>query len=131
MSGLSIELSMLMWSTILFIVHIAIAALGADATLGLGWAVGNRETQIEPPAWVARARRAQANMAENLLPFALLILVAHLSGSAGYWSALGAQLFLGARIVYLVLYLFGVKVVRTIAYFVAVAGILMVIAQLF
>ena len=131
MNELPIELTMLLWSTVLFVIHVAIAAVGADAKNGLGWAFGNRDTQPELPAWVERSRRAQANMAENLLPFACFVILVQLSGNAGDLSALGAQLFLVARIAYLPLYLFGVKVVRSLAYMVGLVGMIMVAVQLF
>jgi uncharacterized MAPEG superfamily protein len=131
MNELSIELTMLLWSTVLFVLHVGVAAVGADASNGIGWAFGNRDTQPELPTWVDRSRRAQANMAENLLPFACFVIIVHLSGDANQWSALGAQLFLVARLAYLPLYLFGVKVVRSLAYMVGLVGMLMVAVQLF
>ena len=131
MNELSIELTMLLWSTLLFVLHVAIAAVGTDANTGLGWAFGNRDTQPALPAWVDRSRRAQANMAENLLPFACFVILVQLAGKAGDLSALGAQLFLVARIAYLPLYLFGVKVVRSLAYTVGLVGMIMVAVQLF
>ena len=131
MNELSIELTMLLWSTVLFVLHVAIAAVGTDANNGLSWAFGNRDTQPELPAWVERSRRAQANMAENLLPFACFVILVQLAGNAGDLSALGAQLFLVARIAYLPLYLFGVKVVRSLAYTMGLVGMIMVAVQLF
>jgi len=80
MNELTIELNVLFWSAILYLLHILVAAVGADANNGIAWALGNHDTQPELPEWVNRARRAQANLAENLLPFACLILVAHQSG---------------------------------------------------
>jgi uncharacterized MAPEG superfamily protein len=130
MNELSVELTMLLWSAVLFVLHVGIAAVGADAKNGIGWAFGNRDTQPELPAWVDRSRRAQTNMAENLLPFACFVVIVQLSGNTGYWSELGAQLFLYARIAYLPLYLFGVQVVRSLAYLVGLVGMIMVAAQL-
>ena len=129
MNELTIELNVLLWSTILYLAHILVAAVGADASNGIAWAVGNRETQPELPQWVSRARRAQANLAENLLPFACLVLVAHESGNVGYWSALGAQIFLASRIAFWFFYLAGVNVFRTLAYLCGVVGIGMVAFQ--
>ena len=131
MNELTIELNMLLWSAILYLLHILVAAVGADANNGISWAVGNHDTQPELPEWVNRARRAQANMAENLLPFACLILVAHASGNLGYWSALGAQLFLVSRIAFWLFYLAGIKIIRTIVYLFGVVGMGMVAYQMF
>jgi len=131
MNEMSIELTMLFWSAILYLAHILVAAVGADANNGIAWAVGNHDTQPDLPEWVNRARRAQANLAENLLPFACLILVADVSGNVGYWSALGAQIFLVSRIAFWICYLFGIKVVRTIVYLAGVVGMGMVAFQIF
>jgi uncharacterized MAPEG superfamily protein len=131
MNELSIELNVLLWSTILYLLHILVAAVGADANNGIAWAVGNHDTQPELPEWVNRARRAQANMAENLLPFACLILIAHESGNLGHWSALGAQIFLVSRIAFWFSYLAGVKVFRTLVYLSGVVGMGMVAFQIF
>jgi uncharacterized MAPEG superfamily protein len=131
MNELSIELTILLWSSLLYLFHILVAAVGADAHNGIAWAVGNHDTQPELPEWVNRARRAQANMAENLLPFACLILIASASGNAGYWSALGAQIFLVSRIAFLLCYLAGLKVIRTLVYLAGVVGMGMVAFQIF
>ncbi|NCF61881.1 MAG: MAPEG family protein [Gammaproteobacteria bacterium] len=131
MNELAIELNILLWSTILYLLHILVAAVGADANNGIAWAVGNHDTQPELPGWVNRARRAQANMAENLLPFACLVLIAHVSGNVGFWSALGAQIFLVSRIAFWLLYLAGVKIIRTIVYLIGVVGMGMVAFQIF
>ena len=37
-----------------------------------------------PEGWIGRAKRAHLNMIENLLPFAALVLVAHVTGAARY-----------------------------------------------
>ena len=131
MNELSIELTMLLWSALLFVVHVGIAAVGADTSNGMGWAFGNRDTQPELPAWVERSRRAQANMAENLLPFACFAIIVHLTGNSNQWTALGAQIFLAARVAYLPLYLFGVTFLRSIAYSVGLAGMVMMASSLF
>ena len=131
MNELSIELNVLLWSAVLYLLHILVAAVGADANNGIAWALGNHDTQPELPEWVNRARRAQANMAENLLPFACLILIAHESGNVGHWSALGAQIFLVSRIAFWFCYLAGVKVLRTLVYLAGVVGMFMVAFQIF
>ena len=55
---------------------------------GTAWAFGNRDTSLEVPAWTARAVRAHANLVENLGPFAVLVLVAHVAMASGAMTAL-------------------------------------------
>jgi len=97
---------------------------------GQAWGLGNRDTPFAVPAWIERTRRAHNNMVENLAPFAVLILVAHVTGKANATTALGAQIFFAARIAHTAVYVAGVPVVRTLVFFVATAGELMILAQL-
>jgi uncharacterized MAPEG superfamily protein len=96
----------------------------------LKWAAGNRDTPLEMAPWVNRAHRTAQNMKENLPLFAILVLIAHVSGSANETSALGAEIFLGARLVHAGIYIAGVPYVRTLVWTVSVAG-MMIIASTF
>ncbi len=75
---------------------------------GVVWAFGNRDTALEFPAWAARVQRAHANMAENLAPFAILVMVAHASGLANEQTALGATIFFWARAAHFLVYTAGI-----------------------
>ena len=68
-------------------------------------------------------------MAENLLPFACLVLVAYNSGRAGELSALGAQVFFLSRLAYALLYIGGVTYLRSLAYFGGLTGMGMIFVQ--
>lgn len=124
------DLWMLAGSAALAWLLILTAAAPNLLTAGLTWAAGNRDEQPESPAWVARAGRAHANLQENLIIFAALVLVVHVSGSANDASALGATIFFVARCAHAVIYLLGVPWVRTVAWAVSVAGMFIVGAQL-
>ena len=64
----------------------------------LGDILGNRAARLPAlPPWAERARRAQANMLENLPHFAALVLVAHAAGLSNAQTALGATIFFWAR----------------------------------
>ncbi len=129
MTDLSMELAMLLWATVLYVAQILVAALAADIQNGLAWGIGNREVIPDVAGWGGRAKRAHANMAENLLPFACLVLVAYSSGRAGELSALGAQVFLLSRLAYAVLYIGGVTYLRSLAYFGGLIGMGMIFVQ--
>src|SRR5262249_19906570 len=60
---------------------------------GVAWGLGNREGDFRFPAWAGRAERAHRNLVENLAPFAILVLVAQVTGRANASTALGAELF--------------------------------------
>jgi len=126
------DLWMLVWSALLC-VAIPFVYVGGIAAVpgGLVWGLGNRDTPLELPVWVARARRAHANMVENLAPFAVLVLTAHVVGAANATTALGATLFFWGRVGHAVVYCLGIPYLRTLMFAVAVIGEVMILTQLF
>ncbi len=98
---------------------------------GLEWGIGNRAEPLKLPEWAARAKRAHLNLVENLAPFAILVLVAQASGKANGWTALGAQIFFWGRVAHLAVYTAGITGVRTAVFFVATAGEVLILIQLF
>ncbi len=125
------DLWLLTWSAVLCFAQVSIAASGGTLKMGLPAAAGNREDVAELTGWEARSGRAHRNMLENLLLFAVLILVAHVTGKANEMTALGAQIFFWARVVYAGLYLAGVPWARTVVWVVSVVGMVIVFSQLF
>ena len=125
----SMELTMLLWASVLYIAQIAVAAVVADVQNGVAWGLGNRDVIPVVPGWGGRAQRAHVNMSENLLPFACLVLIAYSSGRVGELSALGAQLFLVSRLAYALLYMGGVKVLRSLAYLGGLLGMALIFVQ--
>jgi uncharacterized MAPEG superfamily protein len=98
---------------------------------GMEWGLGNRDAPIKAPAWADRAFRAHANLTENLAPFAILVLAAHVTGKANAMTALGATIFFLGRVAHVVVYTAGIVGLRTAVFFVAVVGELLILAQLF
>lgn len=98
---------------------------------GLKWGVGNRDQVPERPAWIQRSERALNNMQENLIIFAALVLVVHVAGKASPTSALGAEIFFGARLAHAVIYIAGIPVLRTISWTISLVGMGMLVAALF
>ncbi|MEA3065391.1 MAG: hypothetical protein QOJ27_1843 [Sphingomonadales bacterium] len=125
------DLQMLVWSAALLLVQMVVAAAGAHGQLGLPALAGNREDLPPVTGWAGRARRAHLNMLENLVVFAIVVLVAHAAGKANAMTALGAALFFWARLAYAVLYVAGVPWLRTAAWAVSLAGMIMIFSQLF
>ena len=73
------DLQMLLWSAALFLAQMAVAAIGAQGQVGLPALAGNREALPAITGWAGRARRAHANMLENLVVFAIVVLIAHVA----------------------------------------------------
>ena len=77
-----------------------------------------------------RTKRAQYNFIESMCMFAPLVLVAAVTDSFSSTTALGAALFFWGRVVFAPTYWFGVPWVRTLAWFVSIVGILMILWEL-
>lgn len=92
-------------------------------------AVGNREVTPPLPRWAERGIRAHRNMLENFPHFAALVIVAHLTGATNSQTALGATIFFWARMLHAALYIAGVPWLRTAAFFAALGGEAVILAQ--
>ena len=127
---MSIELQLLVWSAVLALAQMLAAAIAANSQVGLPTLAGNRENMPALRGWALRAQRAHLNMLENLVIFAILILVADAAGQTNETTVLGAQLFFWGRLAYAIVYLIGIPWVRTAVWAVSLAGMLLVLLQL-
>ena len=124
------ELMLLVWAAVLTLVQAVVAVQGALMQVGLPTLAGNREGMPEIRGWGGRAARAHRNMLENLVLFAVLVLAAVVAGKTNDTTLLGAQIFLYARIAYVLVYLAGLPWIRTAVWGVSVVGLAMIFAQL-
>jgi len=97
---------------------------------GLAWGFSNRDHDEHFAPWVERADRAHANLQENLIIFASLVVVVHLTGHANGTSATGAVIFFAARVAHAIIYVAGVPMVRTLVWAVSIVGMFMVASTL-
>ena len=125
---MTIELAILAWSCILAIFHILIAVRFKTRQYGSKWNMGARDEELPPPRpIVGRLARAQANFFETFPIAASAILIVSIASVEDRWTAIGAMLWLGARIVYLPLYAFGVPKLRTLIFLISLVGIAMIL----
>jgi uncharacterized MAPEG superfamily protein len=127
---LSLDLTLLVWSVALCVVQMLVAASAKAPLAGLAALAGNRDNMPTATGFAGRAGRAHLNMLENLVLFAALVLVAHVTGRANEMTALGAQLFFWARLAYAIVYLIGIPWLRTGIWLVSMAGLLVIFLQL-
>lgn len=126
------EIQVLGLSVILLLVQIILQAQTAIPELGLDYAAGPRDEPRPVKSTTAgRARRALANLLESYPAFVALALALAVSGKAGGLGATGAWIWLAARIVYVPLYLAGISMVRTVAWGVALLGLVLMLVRLF
>lgn len=123
------ELSLLVWAVVLTFVLVLIAVQGAMMQVGFPTLASNREGFPELKGWAGRAQRAHRNLLENLILFAALVIVAVLTNKTNSTTLLGAQLFFWARIVHAAVYIAGIPYVRTLTWFVSIAGLILIFLQ--
>jgi len=127
---MTIELKLLVWSAALALVQMLVALLAAIIQVGFVPLLGNRENLPALEGWAGRAQRAQRNMLENLVVFAVLVLVAHVAGKTNAATAFGAQLFFWGRVAYAPVYVIGIPWLRTGLWAVSFIGMLQILQQL-
>ena len=125
----SIELQMLYCAIALGLLQM-IASVGANvAGRGLPYGVGPRDEPPRPLGAVAsRLERAYRNFLETFPFVAAAVLIGHALGRSGAMSALGAQLYLWARVLYVPAYVIAIPFTRTICWGLSIVGILLVMA---
>lgn len=126
------ELCMLVAGAVLGLVQIALAASGSVAQRGLSWAAGARDGDAKLLTGVAgRLDRARANFLETFPLFAAAVLAAFAMQRLDGTTALGAQLYFWARLVYVPVYAAGIPYLRTLVWAVSIAGIVLVLTAMF
>lgn len=126
------ELCMLMWSVVLGLAQVALAAVFTIGQRGLGWTASARD-EIKPPLTGigGRLQRASANFLETFPFFVAVVLAAHLLQRHDNMTALGAQLYFWARLAYVPVYAAGIPYLRTLVWAASIVGIVLVLAALF
>ncbi len=127
---MSVELTMLVYSTALFLLIILVQAGLAIAQNGLLTQAGNRDSLPEPTVLRQRLLRLTANMQENLIMFAIVVLAAQAVGVSNSTTAMAASLFFYARVAHAIVYAFGWPVIRPLFYFIGLYGIVAIGLQL-
>lgn len=124
----STEIQMLCWAAVLGLLQLIIATALATHQQGLAYNLSPRDAPAPPVGKVAaRLLRAFANFKETFVFFAVAILVVTALGKTNAASALGAEIYLAARVVYVPVYAAGVPVLRTLIWTVSIVGIVMVL----
>ena len=93
-------------------------------------AVGYPENPKPIAKWAARLKAAHYNAVENLVVFAVLVLVAQAAGIHSAAIASSAMVYFWARVVHAVAYTFAVPWIRTVAFVVGVGAQLCIAWQI-
>jgi len=129
---LAVELKLLAAAIVVGLVQLFWAAGAARAQQDLKWAAGPRDTPMPITGMAARLERAFWNFAETFPFFAAAVLACAVAGKlGGPLTVYGSALYVAGRALYVPLYASGVPRIRTIIWFGAMAGLVMVLVALF
>jgi uncharacterized MAPEG superfamily protein len=129
--GGSVELQTLFCAILLGIVQLLLAVLASVGGRGLIWAAGPRDE-----GWPAlskfggRLERTYKNFLETFPFFLGAVLLVHALGKSTQTSVLGAEIYLWARVLYILAYVIAIPFVRTLVWGASFIGILMVLAAI-
>lgn len=121
------ELTLLAWTLVLAFIQILLFDFARTGQYGIKWNTGPRDEEMPPLSAVAnRLQRAQNNLFETLPLFIGFVLIAHVADIHTSKTVLGAQLYFWGRLVYVPLYAFGIKQIRSLVWMVATVGLAMI-----
>lgn len=126
------DMRLLVYTALLSIVMWLPYILAAIKVYGLKRMAGAYPTPsyTSLPQWAQRLHRAHMNLAENIGPFAVLVIVAQMTGAANAMTAIGAQLFFYGRIAQIIGHTAGIPWARTGAFFVGWIGLIIILVQI-
>ena len=113
---MSTELEVLVWLSSLTIFMWVPYILAHIANVGLMPALTYRADSEPLPEWAARTKRAHNNAIENLVPFAALVIVAHLANMSNEITASAALAYFWFRVAHYILFAVGVSFGRTLTF---------------
>ncbi|MDF2692619.1 MAG: hypothetical protein K0S65_1002 [Labilithrix sp.] len=115
-----------LWGLVLVFIEIT----GKTRAAGAAWNRGNRQDTPRFPAWIDRTGRALVNHKENFPLFLTAVLVVHLVHANDRTSAIASMVYVVARVLHGVLYIFGIEGLRTLAFVVGLGASLTVLSRL-
>jgi len=126
---MNIELTCLAASAVLCLALPLVYVAMYQKQVGFPVVSGNREDAPGPTGAAGRGLRAHRNLIENLVPFAIAVMLARAAGVSNTMTIIGAELFLAARLVHAITYFLGITGIRTLAYFAGVLGTALIFLQ--
>lgn len=127
----TVEMQSLFCAILLGLVQMVLAVLPSVGARGLPWAAGPRDEPGAPLGTIGgRLERAYRNFLETFVFFAAAVLLAQALDRHTPNSALGAQIYLWARVLYVPAYLISLPFVRTLVWTASLVGLLMVLSAI-
>ncbi|HLZ67562.1 MAG TPA: MAPEG family protein [Aliidongia sp.] len=117
-----IELYILLATALLLLALAFVSATLHGGQVGQPAMEGNRDNIPSPTGAAQRASRAHQNLLENAVPFAIAVLTAQALHISTPLTQIAAIVFLLARLTHAIVYIAGIPVVRTLAWFAGVGA---------
>ena len=127
---MSVELTMLLWVVILFLVQLVAQIVAEMMEHGIGYLISARDDWKNPTGIASRVERAYFNLLETMPAFAALILIALYTGKVNDMTALGSQIYFWGRLAYFPIYITGIPVLRTLVWIASTGGLVLILWQL-
>lgn len=128
---MSMDLQMLVLTAILCVLQAFPYTLALIVKLGPVRAMGYPQPGDDNlPEWGRRSKRSHMNLVENLVPFAVVVLTVQALGAANGVTALGALIFFWSRVAMLIGHTFAIWGVRSVAWFVSLGGLAVMLSQI-
>lgn len=125
MEELSIELWMVIVTSVWCVLLTLVLAVGRAVTAGGSeWALSNRHTPLVFSPWLQRTERAHITAIENLVPFAALALIIHITGRSTDTTIVASMIFASCRLAHSISYMLGLVPWRTIIHSVGIGALL-------
>ena len=107
------ELQMLFAAATLQLALIATHGFYISFALGIKWGTGRRDTAVDIPDLGRRIERSLINNMEALSVFVPIMVLIHLIGLSNSLTLIGSATFVGARVIFVLLYMGNVPYLRT------------------
>ena len=125
----SYEMQILFCAIALGLIQLVLYVAAALPTRGVPWAIGPRDEAGKPLGKIAgRLERAYKNFLETFPFFAVAVLLANALDKHTAMSALGAQIYIWARLIYVPAYVIAIPGTRSLVWTASLAGILLVMS---
>ena len=126
------ELHLLIWSSFLGFIQIMVAAQGSLRQRGMAYNMSSRDKLMPALTGVpGRLGRASENFKETFPLFLAAVAAVQLQSKNSSLSAWGAHLYFWGRLIYFPLYAFDITVFRTVVWFTASVGIILILCAAF
>ena len=124
---MTFEMKLLLWSVVIGLLQCLATGMAVSSQRGLTFSGSARDDQKPIEGLGGRVIRAFSNFKETYVFFVALVLVGQVLDRHSALTLLGANLYFWARVVYWPLYVAGVPMVRSVAWVVAIAGIVLLL----